>query len=791
MQNHTTKSLNRSIVTKATPYRSLEPPVPSYKSHVVTTRNLLTEDEQELRYFHYFGESDNEDTAAMNDHFENRVSDMVEKSQRREGVEQLDFPVTGFLSLIGSSMTDILYYHIGNITSWQKSASPFHTNLSTTAREVVQIDDAQRQALLESLPVPDSAHITLSARACKAFIDATDLELWHVVRYQAEKKGLLAPEKPVQSSQGTQGASLETYSSLGCLVCKMNECPEHGKYDGKNHRRRIVTANAISTTSSSTGTDTRGAQTDVEVVASREDYTRPVPTDNELEDVVDCRHASKSCGDWCFLAKDNLTKSPQSIWSDMETEILVSTLPAYRHLENAACLFTSVIEKPCFEIYIKIQSIDPGNSRDGRILGNLAAPVGAAKVKRHARTDWADTLTHRHDKRNALKPCNHAGPCIRGRCYCVDHDIACEKYCNCSTACTWRYRGCSCTRSGKPCRIERCDCVRLNRECDPDLCSTCGASELLDPVNRGGFSSSLPVCSNVNLQLGIPKHTFLGTSEVDGYGLFMGEQTRARDFLGEYTGEIISRREGNRRGVIYHELRLSYLFNLNAKQDVDATRAGNKLRFINHAKEGKNCDPKVLLVNGVQRIAMFTTRDLAPGEEIFFDYGPEYTKKFVSKAVHDSSSGVETAPKRSTKQPKQAQASATGATHAQKSKHPATSTASPNGFADAGAASRLAQRSGRAGAMTTAMTTKKRKKKGASLSALSKVQSRSKGLRTGATAETVDSDEEMPDAITDADETGYSVNNSSRSKSSSSSSSDNFVPEEPSPPPVRRSNRWL
>ncbi len=66
-------------------------------------------------------------------------------------------------------------------------------------------------------------------------------------------------------------------------------------------------------------------------------------------------------------------------------------------------------------------------------------------------------------------------------------------------------------------------------------------------------------------------------------------------------------------------------------QVLDATRIGNKFRFANHSHSASNCAPKVLFVNGVQRIAMFSTQPIKAGDELFFDYGPEYHSSLLSK----------------------------------------------------------------------------------------------------------------------------------------------------------------
>jgi hypothetical protein len=115
----------------------------------------------------------------------------------------------------------------------------------------------------------------------------------------------------------------------------------------------------------------------------------------------------------------------------------------------------------------------------------------------------------------------------------------------------------------------------------------------------------------------------------------MGQAVRAHEYLGEYKGEIITNGEADRRGTIYQHLATNYLFNLNASQEVDSTRSGNKFRFINNSsKEGTiNCYAKPMLANTVTRIGMYAKRDIGIGEELFFNYGypPEAMQNFWEK----------------------------------------------------------------------------------------------------------------------------------------------------------------
>merc|ERR1719234_1689496 len=52
---------------------------------------------------------------------------------------------------------------------------------------------------------------------------------------------------------------------------------------------------------------------------------------------------------------------------------------------------------------------------------------------------------------------------------------------------------------------------------------------------------------------------------------------------------------------------------------IDAHRAGSECRFVNHACE-PNCEMEKWTVGGLSRMALFSLRDILPGEEICYDY---------------------------------------------------------------------------------------------------------------------------------------------------------------------------
>jgi SET domain-containing protein len=116
-------------------------------------------------------------------------------------------------------------------------------------------------------------------------------------------------------------------------------------------------------------------------------------------------------------------------------------------------------------------------------------------------------------------------------------------------------------------------------------------------------------------------------STIHGRGVYARRAIPDGTRVVEYTGERITKAEAARRETE----RLArgqrgrddcvYIFELNARHDLDGRTRGNVARLINHA-----CAPNCRVAVKRGRIWIVARRDIALGEELTFDYGFRFSE---------------------------------------------------------------------------------------------------------------------------------------------------------------------
>lgn len=118
----------------------------------------------------------------------------------------------------------------------------------------------------------------------------------------------------------------------------------------------------------------------------------------------------------------------------------------------------------------------------------------------------------------------------------------------------------------------------------------------------------------------------LRRSGIEGRGVYARKDIPKGTRLIEYTGERITNAEGDRRSELedtktpHH----TFLFILNSRTCIDASRGGNVSRFINHS-----CDPNCEAWIEGQHIWIDAERDIAKGEELSYDYEYDFVQGYT------------------------------------------------------------------------------------------------------------------------------------------------------------------
>lgn len=639
--------------------------VPRYRfHHVEISRNILSpntslkfiphlrdmKDNEEDRYRRWINELEAMDVQSGFNATSSNRAEKAFKMLREEMAVELSFYIDRWIPKLGlenCSKASLVRY------------------MATQPEENDKMTPQQRNSIVNRLS--DDVASPRAVKAAKMFTNAfnnvwehTDLCLKDVLVHDetveavVETKKLVKDGKPETETQGPEQlleaveSNLASYTILGCLFCYSHSC-EHGDHDQHNSRRAVG----------------------VELIGKfgglmRQNLATHLANPNNEPDQTNCLN---QC--WIDYRQGN-QHAEVTAWSEDEVQLLRGMFIALGATNlQLPCFVSTLLGRRCWEVYREILELE----LDGRYLTELAnvdPPPPRIKglpwydrFRKELKADWHEHLnTQEFTRREIRDPCNHSGPCGKG-CPCVDAKLLCDRFCRCTAdSCAYKYTGCACHAIGKTCLQQKvagrpCICVQLNRECDPVLCSGCGASERADPLNAHDTDLHATGCQNVALQRGVSKMVLLGESQIKdcGYGLFTAEDIAADEFVIEYVGELIShdegvRREARRGDVFDDSSHSSYLFTLLDFEGiwVDAAIYGNLSRYINHASEADkigrkrvNIIPQILFVNGDFRIKFKALRDIKAGEELFFNYGENFTN--LTKKLLDAHDG-DSRPKR-------------------------------------------------------------------------------------------------------------------------------------------------
>ncbi|KAF5310154.1 hypothetical protein D9619_010558 [Psilocybe cf. subviscida] len=147
-------------------------------------------------------------------------------------------------------------------------------------------------------------------------------------------------------------------------------------------------------------------------------------------------------------------------------------------------------------------------------------------------------------------------------------------------------------------------------------------------------------CMNRVVQHGRKVGVAIRKTPNKGWGIFATQRIASGQFIGIYSGELLTDHEAHERGIKYNKWGKTYLFDIDFhhlkdpddqnwtnKFTVDAYHCGNFTRFLNHS-----CDPNSRLYpcyineGNIQKplLAIFSRRVIEADEEVCFNYQGSY-----------------------------------------------------------------------------------------------------------------------------------------------------------------------
>ncbi|KYR01218.1 hypothetical protein DLAC_02336 [Tieghemostelium lacteum] len=113
---------------------------------------------------------------------------------------------------------------------------------------------------------------------------------------------------------------------------------------------------------------------------------------------------------------------------------------------------------------------------------------------------------------------------------------------------------------------------------------------------------------------------YIKLSSIHSYGGFAKRDLKDGDFITEYIGEIIRQKIADIREKQYQDKGIDcFMFRVDSDCIVDATKRGNRARFINHS-----CDPnaktRIVTIGNLQKIIIVAIKDIKKDQEILYDY---------------------------------------------------------------------------------------------------------------------------------------------------------------------------
>lgn len=390
------------------------PRVPKYYSHTNVKRNILTADDEKLKFIPFLGDYLGQGAAKKQEGHKRLLKELEEA-----------YSATRISSSRETERASSLRSHLD---TWLKELK-VDCNQQNLTQYILNDDDScaelrlkpwDRKALLTSFGEPLHPNVHKSAAMfCEAFESVFGIPLHDVIlpsdrvkemTEAAGKSVSKTPEKPANAPADR----LETYTTLTCMICGAVDCPTHGDYQQEE----------INRSGDEDSEDSESEKRDVECVYYRQPLIleygamvrryeiRRANQSAEFEYEGRTKHKTP-CSDECYTLIDYSDREYE--WHQNEIDALPQMLLSLTNKERRSCTIAFAMERPCWQVHSEIAAYEADHPYHPKDIPESAArakpPIWYDNKRKILKGDWQDSTTaHLHQERAQANPVSRSLP---------------------------------------------------------------------------------------------------------------------------------------------------------------------------------------------------------------------------------------------------------------------------------------------------------------------------------------------------------------------------------------------
>jgi hypothetical protein len=379
--------------------------VPNYQSHTNVRRNILTADDENLKYIPYMGEQPKDDKhdqlmQELNDQY---VTARTEDIQDFEKATKLRIWLTSWLETLNIGLDQQTLKH------YVLTLEGIETKLRVKATELRTL------RTYASYPL-DQDTIAISEMFYAAFEEVFDIGLEKVVLPKDQLKEMMeiAAKKTLRSSPTKLNNDVQnrlgTYVELTCLICGVVDCPTHGEFEDQE----LGDQDSEEEQSPRFSSSQRLAETHHEQFYQRQHSDLALPYEDTLARYISQKQTRPKepplkdigpCSDMCYITNEYAGRDFEldpSVLAAIPEMLITFTDPKYR-----SCHIAFSFAVPCWQVHAEVVKYleanpDPvtGEPTDTD-ASRIKRPEWYDNKKKSLKGDWKDlTTAHLHQTRH-------------------------------------------------------------------------------------------------------------------------------------------------------------------------------------------------------------------------------------------------------------------------------------------------------------------------------------------------------------------------------------------------------